>query len=223
MAIKNEYKVPGLSLREIKALQQELNVKVDGAWGPKSQAALEQAYGSGSDPYSIYTQPEKANSQTQGANNAAPSIMPASSRGYIQHASGYAGAAYRNPNGDYYTEYGALLRDDGFFYPKGAKISPNGMYYDDGSGWKFAKYASARSADNSFSGYLPSSITGLAPNSKVPGFEGFGYFEGQRPEQNGVPPQLEPKEQEEIPKSAWEQAFAYELERYLDELLSGYF
>ncbi len=216
--MKNEYKVPGLTGSQIKALQRELSVKADGAWGPKSQAALEQAYGSGADPYSVYTGQGRALTTVSAGSQSAPAP-----KGYIQHASGYTGAAYRGENGDYYTDYGALLRDDGFFYPKGARISPNGMYYDDGAGWKFAKYASAKSADGSFSGYVPSSITGLAPNSKIPGFYGEAGFTAKMPEQAQVQEEKHPEQPKDLPKSAWEQAFAYELERYLDELLSGYF
>ncbi len=74
-------------------------------------------------------------------------------------------------NGRLYTGYGAMLRTDGFFYPSGAKISPNGMYYDIGQGWKFAKRAIAFNGDGELLGYADSSVTGLAPGSAIPDFK----------------------------------------------------
>lgn len=59
---------------------------------------------------------------------------------YIEnHASGYTGMGYYDERGRAFTDYGSYLREDGFYYPSGAKISKNGMYTDTGSGWQFAK------------------------------------------------------------------------------------
>ena len=67
---------------------------------------------------------------------------------------GYSGPTVQRGN-DLYTPYGALLRNDGFQYPEGAKISPNGMYVDTGNGWQYAK--------------PNTSVSGLAPGANALG------------------------------------------------------
>lgn len=84
-------------------------------------------------------------------------------------SNGYSGPTVQKGNNQY-TPYGALLRTDGFKYPTGAKISPNGMYYDNGNGWQFAKEGVAFD-DGKVVGSAKTSVTGLAPGSPVPGFE----------------------------------------------------
>lgn len=72
---------------------------------------------------------------------------------YIEgHASGYTGMGYYDDRGRAFTDYGAYLREDGFYYPSGARISKNGMYTDTGSGWQFAKDCS---------------VFGLAPGTRL--------------------------------------------------------
>lgn len=63
--------------------------------------------------------------------------------GQLDHVSGYTGNAYMDAKGRYYTDYGALLREDGYFYPTGARVSENGMYYDTGNGWQFAGHGAS--------------------------------------------------------------------------------
>ena len=51
------YDTHGMSTAEIKALQAELGVAVDGIWGPKTEAAYQAKYGNGGgDAYTLYTQ-----------------------------------------------------------------------------------------------------------------------------------------------------------------------
>ena len=68
------YDTHGMSTAEIKALQAELGVAVDGIWGPQTEAAYQAKYGGGGgDAYSLYTQ---ALSQGYG-NSAAKSALSA--------------------------------------------------------------------------------------------------------------------------------------------------
>lgn len=215
MAVRSDYRVPGLSTTEVRALQQTLGVKVDGAWGNKSQAALDALYGAGADPYKAYTgmQGGGTSGGTTGRGSGASAAPPV-----YTHISGYTGNVYRGSDGRAYTDYGALLREDGFYYPMGAKISPNGMYYDIGNGWQFAKYAKAFDSYGSMLGYTPSSVTGLKPGSRVPGFEGAA-FRRRSDEDDDVPGAIEAEIDEE---KTWEAYLEEELDRYADELLAGY-
>ena len=88
------------------------------------------------------------------------------------HPSGYTGAGYTDAKGDSYTDYGAYLRTDNFQYPQGAKISPNGMYFDTGGGWQYAGYASTYDPSTGQIGTTPSSMYGKAPGSDVWGSTG---------------------------------------------------
>ena len=124
---------------DVKQMQTQLGVKADGIWGPTTQAAYDK-------------------SQTTSQTKASTST----------HKSGYSGPTVQK-DGRTYTDYGALVRDDGFFYSPGARISPNGMYQDTGNGWEFAKQALAFGPNNQIYGYTPSSQTGKAPGSNVLG------------------------------------------------------
>lgn len=94
----------------------------------------------------------------------------------ITHKSGYTGKGYTQ-NGRTYTDYGALVRTDGFYYPKGAKISPNGMYYDNGNGWQFAKEGVAFK-NGKVIGHQPNSMTGASPGAEVMRFNKSGGSSG---------------------------------------------
>lgn len=84
---------------------------------------------------------------------------------YIEgHASGYKGMGYYDERGRAFTDYGAYLREDGFYYPDGAKVSKNGMYVDTGSGWQFAKDCDA---------------FGLAPGTRLDTLPGWNFFGGR--------------------------------------------
>ena len=205
MSVRNDYRVVGMSTAEVRELQKELGVTPDGAWGSQSQAALDKIYGKNADPLSIFKGAGSATGQSgTGAASAAQQYSQP------QLTNGYTGSYYTK-NGDNYTDYGALLRNDGFIYPAGAKISPNGMYIDRGNGWEFAKHAVG--ADGY---YHPSSVTGLAPGARIPGFSGV-----QLRDDPGPGP-AEPEPGADQPKSEWELYLERELKRYEEEWLSGY-
>lgn len=205
----SKYDVPGMSRSEVKELQAALGVKVDGAWGEKSQAALDKQYGAGSNPYSIYSGGNKA-TDTQSASGAYPypkhalgasyvsplqtpsgrtnttftqygsiadtgnfgtgifASAPGRTYGNVEHQSGYTGKGYQDAKGKSYTDYGSLLRTDGFFYPEGARISPNGKYFDagDGRGMQYAGHAVTSDRR-----YVPGEAYGYGPLSEPPGLK----------------------------------------------------
>lgn len=218
MAVQKDYRVPGLSTEEVRALQQTLGVKTDGAWGKQSQAALDAAYGAGADPYKAHTGMQGGNTfgSSTGKGSDTSAAPPANT-----HMSGYTGSVYRGSDGRAYTDYGALLREDGFYYPTGAKISPNGMYYDTGNGWQFAKQAKAFDPNGNVLGYTKSSVTGLQPGSRVPGFAGENIRRNADEEDGHAPGAIESEVGGEK-KEAWEVYFEAELARYADALLAGY-
>ncbi len=84
--------------------------------------------------------------------------------GYLEHASGYTGQAYKVGN-RYYTPYGALIREDNHFYPEGAVISANGMYYDTGGGWQYSGYGTQGSGVYNWSHSVPTKYTSASPGS----------------------------------------------------------
>lgn len=131
------------------------------------------------------------------------------------HNNGYIGSYY-SKDGDNYTDYGALLRNDGFYYPEGAKISPNGMYVDVGNGWQFAKYGIGFDSRGRVLGYTPSSVTGLRPGARVPGVWSGGKGGA------ASPGKAQPEPGTDQPKSDWEISLEEMMKRYKEEQLSGY-
>ena len=223
MSVRDDYRVVGMSTAQVRELQKALGVTADGAWGNQSQAALEKAYGANADPLAVFKGSGSGSSAGAGLGQSGLGAA-ASSQQPAQPAlsNGYAGSYYTGKDGNNYTDYGALLRNDGFFYPEGARISPNGMYVDVGNGWQFAKYGVAfdkkgplRDRDGAQL-YVPSSVTGLAPGARIPGFEGGGSTDATAP--GAADP--EPKTDEE--KAEWELYLERELKRYQEEWLSGY-
>lgn len=87
--------------------------------------------------------------------------------GNMTHVSGYQGPVVYDARGRAYTDYGAYLREDGFYYPQGATISKNGQYYDIGNGWQFGKLAAARYPDGTLSKVTGGSVYGLAPGTRI--------------------------------------------------------
>lgn len=178
------------SASAVKAMQRELGVKADGVWGPNTQAAYESSkqQPTASYPaYTNYTASASGGSSQLGAQiyrESTPSGRQATAftagpttsagvsatsvgnrqAGYVEHVSGYTGQGYRDEKGRYYTDYGALLREDGFFYPTGAIVSPNGMYYDDGNGWQYANHA--KTSDGRYVASATAS-TGVAPGTTI--------------------------------------------------------
>lgn len=196
---------PGVETREdVMRLQRELNSKganltVDGLYGNKTEAA-----------YKIST-----SSSGSGSGRSTGTLSGGSTR----HPSGYAGTVVKGSDGHSYTEYGALLREDGFFYPEGAKISPNGMYYDIGNGWQFAKHAVAFDGRGRVLGYVPGDMTGAAPGTVVKGFERTAFRGGST---GGTDTDTEQPEEDEEEPSLWEQFFDEQLELYNKERFSDY-
>lgn len=92
------------------------------------------------------------------------------------HASGYTGMGYYDDKGRAYTDYGAYLREDNYKYPAGAKISPNGMYFDNGNGWQNAK--NKQVSYNGATYYVPSDIYGLAPGTRLDTQDGWSFHYG---------------------------------------------
>ena len=215
MAVRNDYGVVGMNTAQIKTLQTSIGVKADGAWGKVSQAALDAAYGKNADPYTVYTGMQKTDaagggSQMTPLTGAAPG--------------GYTGNAYLGANGDAYTSYGALLRDDGFEYPEGATISPNGMYYDIGNGWQFAKKANVFDEYGNVTGLADNSVTGLAPGTAVPGFERIPLAAATAASitggtgTSGAAGGAEDGQDSD----AWQAYLDKEVKKYVDELYAGY-
>lgn len=201
----------GIDSREdVIKLQQELNKKganlvVDGLYGNKTDAAYEQI----------------GSSSGSGSGGSSGRSSGGSSGGYGQHQSGYVGPIVSGQDGNSYTEYGALLREDGFFYPTGAKISPNGMYFDIGNGWQFAKYGLAFDGGGNVLGYTPNSMTYAAPGTRVSGFEGAysrssGSSSGGANAENGT----DSEQEEEL--SIWEKFYDEQLKKNEEELYTGY-
>lgn len=200
MAVKTDYSVDGLSKAQIKELQHAIGAEADGLWGRKSQAALDAAYGKNADPYSVYSSSNRSGGSGK------------------THPSGYTGTVVK-ADGHSYTDYGALLREDGFFYPEGAKISPNGMYFDIGNGWQFAKHAVAFDGRGRVLGYVPGDMTYAAPGTVVKGFERTAFRGGSAGD--AEPDTEQPDDDEEEP-SLWEQRFDELLDLYNQERFSGY-
>ena len=217
MSVRNDYRIVGMSTAQVRELQKALGVTADGAWGNQSQAALDKLYGANADPLAAYKGSGSGSGQS-GASTATSSQQPAQP----VLSNGYTGSYYTGKDGNNYTDYGALLRNDGFFYPDGARISPNGMYVDVGNGWQFAKYGVAfdnkgplRDRDGR-QVYVPSSVTGLAPGAHIPGFT----FDGGASAADPGAADPEPKTEEE--KAEWELYLERELKLYNEEWLSGY-
>ncbi|HWR22281.1 MAG TPA: hypothetical protein VN366_02290 [Feifaniaceae bacterium] len=198
MAVKSDYRVTGMSTAEVRELQRNLGVTPDGAWGKQSQAALDKLYGANADPLKIFKGSGNGSGSAAGQSGAGAS---SAAKQYGQLSNGYTGSYYTK-NGDNYTDYGALLRTDGFYYPAGAKISPNGMYVDVGNGWEFAQTGS---------------LAGIKPGTRIDFFSG-----GPRGESDPEPAAPEPEPNADQPKSEWELYLERELKRYEEEWLSGY-
>ncbi len=129
--------------------------------------------GMGNTGYTNSTMTNKYGQTYPGYQKAGTSYDPAT--GMLQHASGYTGqAVYKD--GHFYTPYGALIREDDFLYPAGAKISANGMYVDVGNGWEYAKYATMFDTRTGASQLVPSDIYGVAPNARI--YAGDMWSEG---------------------------------------------
>ena len=212
MAVRSDYRVVGMKTDEVRALQRMIGVAPDGAWGNKSQTMLNAYYGANADPLAVY--------KGLGA-TAGPASTPEQQTGQPP-LSNYTGNYYTGKGGSNYTDYGALIRNDGFYYPEGAKVSPNGMYVDVGNGWQFAKYGVAFDKYGPmFDEYgrqqrLPSSVTGLAPGARVPGT--WSSNSGGTTDPGGTT--AEPGTNQ--PKTEWELFLERELKRYQEEWLSGY-
>ena len=193
---------PGIETREdVMRLQRDLNSKganltVDGLYGDKTDAALKNA------------------TSSSGSGRSTGS----SSGGNTGHPSEYDGAIVEGKDGKSYTTYGALLREDGFYYPSGAIISPNGMYYDIGNGWQFAKQAVTYNKAKQEFNHAPGDMTGAAPGTVVKGFERTAFRGGST---SSADADTEQPDNEEEP-SLWEQYFDEQLELYNKERLSGY-
>lgn len=209
MAVRSDYRVVGMSTAQVRELQRDLGVTVDGAWGKQSQAALDLYYGANADPLAVY----KGTGGT--GRGSGTGTAPAAQHSQPKLLNGYTGTYYTK-GGNNYTDYGALLRNDGFYYPPGAKISPNGMYVDVGNGWQFAKYGVGFDRYGRVLGYTPSSVTGLAPGARIPGFSSGGVLGAADP---GA---AEPEPDTEQPKSEWELDFQQALKQYKEEWRSGY-
>lgn len=201
----------GIDSREdVANLQRELNknganLVVDGVYGNKTDAAYNQYIGS---------------SSGSGSGGSSGRSSGGSSGGYGRHESGYAGPIVTGQDGNSYTEYGALLREDGFFYPEGAKISPNGMYFDIGNGWQFAKYGVAFDGGGHVLGYTPTSMTGAAPGTRVSGFENAFSRSSGSSSGSGTGGGTDSEEEGEL--SIWEKFFDEQLKKHEEELYAGY-
>lgn len=100
-------------------------------------------------------------------------------QGNINHKSGYSGIGYLGQDGRYYTSDGSLLREDSHYYPSGAKISQNGMYYDVGNGWHSAHMSGVYGKNGVKFGVTPSYITGMAPGSRIGIFDFLSAGSGE--------------------------------------------
>lgn len=202
----------GIDSREdVANLQRELNknganLVVDGIYGDKTNAAYNQYFNSSSGSGSGGSSGRSSGGSSGGA-----------SGGNTRHPSGYVGPIVTGRDGNSYTEYGALLREDGFFYPAGAKISPNGMYFDIGNGWQFAKYGVAFDGGGHVLGYTPNSMTYAAPGTRVSGFEdAYARSSGGGNTDGGT----DSEEEEEL--SLWEQYYDEQRRKNEEELYAGY-
>ncbi|MEL7602738.1 MAG: hypothetical protein AAGU77_06235 [Bacillota bacterium] len=198
---------PGIDSREkVADLQRKLNenganLVVDGIYGNKTDAAYEQI----------------GSSSGSGSGGSSGRSSGGSSGGYGQHKSGYVGPIMTGQDGNSYTEYGALLREDGFYYPQGAKISPNGMYFDIGNGWQFAKYGVAFDSRGNVLDPVPNSMTYAAPGTRISGFEGaYARSSGG----GNTDADTDSDEEEEL--SIWEKFFDEQLKKHEEELYAGY-
>ncbi len=214
MSVRNDYRIVGMSTAQVRELQKALGVTADGAWGNQSQAALDKLYGANADPLAVYKGSGSGSGSGQSGSGTAASTRQ-SAQPHL--ANGYTGNYYTGKDGNNYTDYGALLRNDGFLYPEGARISPNGMYVDVGNGWQFAKRGIAFDGSGRVLGYANSSVTGLAPGARVP-----GIWSGNGSGGAVDPGAADPEPDATQPKSEWELYLERELKRYTEELLSGY-
>lgn len=205
----NQTPPPGIDSREkVIKLQQELNEKganlvVDGIYGDKTNAAYEQigsASGSGSG---------RSSGRSSGG----------SSGGYEPPKNGYVGPVVTGRDGNSYTDYGALLREDGFYYPEGAKISPNGMYFDVGNGWQFAKYGVAFDGKGRVLDPVPNSMTYAAPGTRVSGFEGAYTRSSGSPTGDASGNDADTEEEE---LSIWEKFYDEQRKKNEEELYGSY-
>lgn len=198
----------GINSREdVIQLQRELNknganLVVDGIYGDKTNAAYKQQIGS---------------SSGSGSGGSSGHSSGGSSGG---HKSGYVGPIVTGKDGNSYTDYGALLREDGFFYPAGAKISPNGMYFDIGNGWQFAKYGVAFDGGGHVLGYTPNSMTYAAPGTRVSGFEGDYARSSGSPTGGSTGDDADSDEEEEL--SIWEKFYDEQRRKNEEELYGSY-
>lgn len=99
--------------------------------------------------------------------------------GVISHVSGYQGPVSYDVRGRAFTDYGAYLREDGFYYPSGSTISRNGMYFDIGDGWQYGGWATARYPDGTLS-KVPSSLYGVAPGTRIDMMDEWSWGGGVR-------------------------------------------
>jgi peptidoglycan hydrolase-like protein with peptidoglycan-binding domain len=202
-----------VSHADVASLQRELNknganLVVDGVYGNKTDAAYNQYFGSSSGSGSGGSSGRSSGGSSGGA-----------SGGNTRHPSGYDGPVVKGADGHSYTEYGALLREDGFFYPAGAKISPNGMYFDIGNGWQFAKYGLAFDGGGNVLGYTPNSMTYAAPGTRVSGFEGaYARSSGVSPDDGNEDGGADAEEG----LSLWEQYYDEQRRKHEEELYAGY-
>ncbi len=198
----------GIDSREkVIKLQQMLNenganLVVDGIYGDKTNAAYKQQIGS---------------SSGSGSGSSSGRSSGGSSGG---HKSGYVGPIVTGRDGNSYTDYGALLREDGFFYPAGAKISPNGMYFDIGNGWQFAKYGVAFDGGGHVLGYTPNSMTYAAPGTHVSGFERDYARSSGSPTGGSTGDDADSDEEEEL--SIWEKFYDEQRKKNEEELYGSY-
>ncbi len=199
----------GINSREdVIQLQRELNknganLVVDAIYGDKTNAAYKQQIGS---------------SSGSGSGGSSGRSSGGSSGG---HKSGYVGPIVTGKDGNSYTDYGALLREDGFYYPAGAKISPNGMYFDIGNGWQFAKYGVAFDSKGHVLGDpVPNSMTYAAPGTHVSGFEGDYARSSGSPTGGSTGDDADSDEEEEL--SIWEKFYDEQRRKNEEELYGSY-
>lgn len=83
--------------------------------------------------------------------------------GYVEHVSGYKGYGYQDAKGNFYDANGNYLREDGYFYEPGAKISKSGMYQDTGSGYGHAGHSVYGNGSGTM--YVKGPNYGVAPNT----------------------------------------------------------
>ena len=147
--------------------------------------------------------------------------------GYLSHVSGYTGYGYQDAKGNFYDEQGNYLREDGYFYEPGAKISKNGKYQDTGSGFGHAGYSVTGNGKNVL--YTKGEYYGVAPNTVLfdtrdwnKGLTSAGGEEQQQEEEPATAVDAFVSAQKKNPVTEWEEAFEKELARYTEEYFSGY-